>query len=292
MTLHFTVRPEEDALALRDVLRRRGCSASLLAAVKRGQGFWRAGAPIFANERVRAGDEIAVPLPPDAPSDVTPQDLPLAIVYETAHAMVLEKPAGMVVHPTLGAKDGTLANAFCGLMQRRGTPAPFRPVNRLDRGTSGLVLCAMNAWAAPLLAKSVRKEYLAAVRGVPQPKEGAWRWPIARCEDSIIKRRCAEDGKPSVTHYSVVGVDAQHDAALLRCVLETGRTHQIRVHAARAGHPLLGDWLYGGDTAAIARPALHCSALCFEDPETGRHIVCKSAPSFTKEWLILHTFAV
>ena len=180
MTLHFTVHPEEDALALRDVLRRRGCSASLLAAVKRGQGFWRAGAPIFANERVRAGDEIAVPLPPDVPSDVTPQDLPLAIVYETAHAMVLEKPAGMVVHPTLGAKDGTLANAFCGLMQRRGTPAPFRPVNRLDRGTSGLVLCAMNAWAAPLLAKSVRKEYLAAVRGVPQPKEGTWRWPIAR----------------------------------------------------------------------------------------------------------------
>ena len=102
-----------------------------------------------------------------------------------SRVLALEKPAGMVVHPTLGAKDGTLANAFCGLMERRGTPAPFRSVNRLDRGTSGLVLCAMNAWAAPLLAKSVRKEYLAAVRGVPQPAEGTWRSSPVKPQASI-----------------------------------------------------------------------------------------------------------
>ena len=166
MTLEFTVEQKENGMLLRDFLRKRGVSAALAKGVKASDGFFRDGAPVHTDMRLSAGQRISFALPPEPPTEVLPQALPLDILYEDAHAMVLNKPAGQTVHPTRGYADGTLANAFRGRMAARGSAAVFRPVNRLDRGTSGLVLCAMNAYAAPLLAAAVQKVYYAVAEGL------------------------------------------------------------------------------------------------------------------------------
>ena len=175
--------------------------------------------------------------------------------------MVLNKPAGQTVHPTRGYADGTLANAFRGRMAARGSAAVFRPVNRLDRGTSGLVLCAMNAYAAPLLAAAVQKVYYAVAEGLVDGEEGAIDAPIALAHGSIIQRCVCGRGQPSRTEYRVLARGGGH--TLLRVVPVTGRTHQIRVHFASQGHPLAGDGMYGGRAEHMARPALHCGAVSF-----------------------------
>ena len=281
MTLSFEV--EEDCLC-RDFLRAQAVSAGLTKAVKRADGFFADGAPVRTNERLRAGQTLSFTLPPEPPGAAAPEDLPLTILFENEHAMVLVKPAGQTVHPTLGYAGGTLANAFAGLMARRGTPRPFRPINRLDRGTSGLVLCAMNAYAAPILAAGARKEYLALVQGAPTPPAGAWTAPIQLEDGSIIKRCCAPGGKPSRTEYETLC--RGKESSLLRCVTVTGRTHQIRVHAAFAGHPLLGDGLYGGPCEMLARPALHCGRITVQLPGETAPRVFACPPPLDMERLI------
>lgn len=268
MTLEWLVPPAEDRIRLRDFLRGRGVSAALARAVKRADGFFCDGAPVHADARLAAGQRVSFALPPEPPTDVLPQDLPLEIVYEDAHAMVLNKPAGQTVHPTRGYADGTLANAFLGRMAARGADTVFRPVNRLDKGTSGLVLCAMNAYAAPLLAASAEKIYYAVAEGEFSAERGVIDAPIALAHGSLIQRCvCAAGGRPSRTEYTVLARGGGH--TLLRAVPVTGRTHQLRVHFASMGHPLAGDDLYGGGTGKIARPALHCGALSFLPPGGG-----------------------
>lgn len=275
MTLEWTVRPGEEKLLLRDFLRRRGVSSSLARAVKTAGGFFCDGMPVHTNAHLRAGQRVSFALPPEPPTDVLPQSLPLEVVYEDAHAMVLNKPAGQTVHPTRGYADGTLANAFRGRMAARGADTVFRPVNRLDKGTSGLVLCAMNAYAAPLLAASARKVYYAVAEGAVEPDSGAIDTPIALARGSLIQRCVCGQGRQSRTEYTVLSRGGGH--TLLRVVPVTGRTHQIRVHFASAGHPLAGDDLYGGSVAQIARPALHCGGLSFLPPEGGERRTFEAA---------------
>ena len=288
MTLHFFNKT--DGILLRDFLRCCQVSASLAAAVKRSGGFFADGVPIHTNQRLAAGQQVSFALPPEPATDVRPQDLPLEIRYEDEHIMLINKPAGITVHPTRGYADGTLANAFMGLMARRGSDAVFRPVNRLDRETSGLVLCAMNAWAAPILAQTARKEYLALAAGPMKERAGAFCWPIGLEEGSLIRRACRPGGQPSCTEYRVVRTCEQ--ASLARCITVTGRTHQIRVHFAQAGHPLLGDDLYGGSRELIGRTALHCGWIRVEMPQwnAARTFACP-LPS-DMEALIFHIFHV
>ena len=219
---------------------------------------------------MNAGQCIRFALPPEQETSVTPQPVPFSIAYEDDFAAVLNKPAGIAVHPTLNYPDGTLANGWLYHLQQRGESGIFRPVNRIDKNTSGLVLCAKNAFAAPLLAGSAHKCYLAIVQGTMPLGPGRVEAPIARRGDSIIGRCVCADGKYSLTEYAVLAAGPGH--SLLACWPRTGRTHQIRVHMSYIGHPLAGDTLYGGSDILLRRHALHCGILAFAHPLTGERL--------------------
>ena len=272
--LTFPVEERFDGCTLRDFLGRMGVSAGLVRQVKRAGGFFADGRPLRTCDRVAAGMTVRFALPPEPPTTVAPQDLPLTVAYEDEHAILLDKPAGMAVHPTLNYADGTLANAYMGLLARRGQAGVFRPVNRIDRNTSGLVLCAKNAFAAPLLAESAEKWYLALLEGTPPAEKGLIDAPIGRAPGSIILRCVCSGGKPSRTEYQVVRRCGRY--TLVRARTLTGRTHQLRVHFAHIGCPLAGDDLYGGGRGAIARHALHCGCIEFKRPADGQTVRVES----------------
>jgi 23S rRNA pseudouridine1911/1915/1917 synthase len=190
------------------------------------------------------------------------------VVYEDAFALVVEKPPHLAVHPTLNYPLDTLANGYAAWALRQGRSPVFRPVNRIDKDTSGLVLAAQNGYAAPLLAQRVEKLYYAVAEGELPLGPGVIDAPIGRQGESIIGRCVTPDGKPSRTEYTIL--KAENGLSLAACVPVTGRTHQIRVHFASIGHPLAGDDLYGGSRARIGRQALHCAKQTFWVPRCER----------------------
>lgn len=203
--LRYTVPPENEGCKLGLFLRLQGVTAGLIKSVKYdGDGFYADDQPIRTNEPVHAGQCIRFALPPEQETSVTPQLVPFSIAYEDDFAAVLNKPAGIAVHPTLNYPDGTLANGWLYHLRQQGESGIFRPVNRIDKNTSGLVLCAKNAFAAPLLAGSAHKCYLAIVQGTMPLGPGRVEAPIARRGDSIIGRCVCADGKYSLTEYAVL----------------------------------------------------------------------------------------
>jgi len=198
--------------------------------------------------------------------------VPLDILYEDADLLVLNKPAGMAVHGGYDRGEPTVANALAAYL---GPDAVFHPVNRLDRGTSGVMLVARSGYVHDRLRRVLhtdgfRRTYLAVACGTGLPPRGTIDLPIARADDGSTRRIPAPGGQPSVTDYTVL---AERDGCtLLRVTPRTGRTHQIRVHFAALGHPLLGDALYGGDASRLARPALHSAAADFTQPVTGQSL--------------------
>ena len=274
MRLYFTV-PEtpqtRNGALLRNFLRQCAVSTELARAVKfRGSGFFADGEPILANRRVYPGQVVSFELPPEH-DGVEPQPgIPVRVVYEDAFAVVLEKPPHLAVHPTLNYPRDTLANGYAAWAAQRGMSPVFRPVNRIDKDTSGLVLAAKNTYAAPLLAQNVEKLYYAVVEGELPLGPGVIDAPIGRRGDSIIGRCVTPEGKPSCTEYTII--KAEKGLSLAACVPVTGRTHQIRVHFASIGHPLAGDDLYGGHRDRIGRQALHCAEQRFRVP------VCTGLP--------------
>lgn len=269
MRLYFTVPDTlqtQNGTLVRNFLRQCAVSTELARAVKfQGGGFFADGAPVLANRRVYPGQVLSFDLPPEA-GGVAPQpDIAVQVVYEDAFAVVLEKPPHLAVHPTLNYPGGTLANGYAAWALQQGRSPVFRPVNRIDKDTSGLVLAARNTYAAPLLAENVQKLYYAIVEGELPLGPGVIDAPIGRRGDSIIGRCVTPEGKPSRTEYSILKV--QNGLSLAACVPVTGRTHQIRVHFASIGHPLAGDDLYGGHRDRIGRQALHCAKQTFRVPE-------------------------
>jgi 23S rRNA pseudouridine1911/1915/1917 synthase len=213
------------------------------------------------------------------PSNITAEDLPLDIRYEDDWLLVINKPAGQLVHPTTQEAHGTLANAVLFHYEQQGEAHAYHPVHRLDRETSGLVLIAKQPQIqyklSPKGVKTFHREYLALIPGELTPSAGTVDAPIARALPSIILRKASPDGQSARTHYETLRTN--HQISLVHLTLETGRTHQIRVHMAYLGHPLLGDDLYGGTREQIARQALHACRLSFTHPMTSQAI-CIEAP--------------
>ena len=268
MTEHIITLPEgEECPAKAYLMRVCGISSGLWKRIKHSGTFAVNGIPaIAAHTMLRTGDMVSYELP--IVSSVTPERLPLAIVYEDTDLLIIDKPAGQLVHPTTKEAHGTVANAVLGLYEERGTRLDFHPCHRLDRNTTGLLLIAKHPEIQYQIAKqdTLAREYLALIEGMLTPTEGTIDAPIARALSSIILRHVSPDGKPARTHYQTEWTNAHH--SLLRLHLETGRTHQIRVHLAHLGHPLLGDDLYGGSTALMSRHALHSTRLTLTHPRT------------------------
>lgn len=263
--LSFLAHTGDDGVRLDRFLRSRGVTMGLIRSVKHGDGFRIDGAPIHTNQCICAGQTVMCTLVPEQ-SDVRPQPVPFVIRYQDDCAAVLEKPAGLAVHPTRNYPDHTLANGWMWELASHDQTGVFRPINRLDKNTSGLVLVALDAYSAPVLAAGAHKRYLAVVEGEMPLESGMIDAPIARREDSLIGRCVSPNGKPSRTDYRVLCAGCGY--SLVECLPRTGRTHQIRVHFSFIGHPLAGDDLYGGHRERIARHALHCARLCFPSPRS------------------------
>ena len=235
------------------------------------------GAVLKKNGRPEAGDELTVELPEPEPADVLPQDIPLDVVYEDADVIVVNKPVGLVVHPAPGHPDGTLVNALlyhCG-DSLSGINGELRPgiVHRIDRDTSGLIIAAKNdaahlSLAAQLEDHTLSRVYECLAQGNLREDEGTIDAPIGRSPKDRKKMAVVAGGRRAVTHYRVLG--RYSDCTHAQCRLETGRTHQIRVHMAYTGHPLLGDTVYGGRAVkGLAGQCLHARRLTFVHPRTG-----------------------
>ena len=256
-----------------------GFSVSLLKKVK-FTGIYVNGERVTVRKTVKSGDIISVVFPEDLGSDIEPIDVPLDVVYEDEDILAVSKPTSMPVHPSLGNHLVTLANAV--MWYFRNDSFTFRAVNRLDRDTSGIVLIAKNAESAFRLAESMKKgefckEYLAIIDGIPSTSSGTVDAPIARERESEMKRVVREDGKRAVTHYEVL--KSSDTRSLVRIRLETGRTHQIRVHLAHIGHPLTNDFLYGsGNPGDIY--SLHAERLSFPHPKTKKIITLYAKAPF------------
>ena len=204
-------------------------------------------------------------------SNIVPTKMDLNIVYEDDGLLILDKPTGIATHPSIRHFSDSLSNGVRCYFDEIGLKKKIRPVNRLDKDTSGLIIFAKNEHIQEQLIKQMaqnefKKEYMCIVSGILEKKSGTINLPIARCNNSIIKRTISSEGQPSITHYTVV--KEFNNYSLIRCTLETGRTHQIRVHMAYIGHPLLGDTLYGTESNLILRQALHCFKLSFINPIT------------------------
>lgn len=275
--MQFLADETSSGKLLRQFLRERGVSATLLAKLKRREGgILQNGVPVTVRAVLCAGDVITLGVEDrEQSAHVAPRDLPVEILMHTADYTVANKPCNMPTHPSHGHHEDTLANALAYRLSREG--APFRPrfINRLDRNTTGVVLVANHALAAAALSRAmvagqIQKTYLALVHGsVMQPvhlESG-----IRRRGESIIAREVCEKEEGELAVTDVTPLVAGENFSLVRLTPHTGRTHQLRVHMAHLGHPLLGDELYGIPDD-FPRHALHARGLAFPAPQTGERV--------------------
>ena len=265
-----TVTAVTGEMKIRDYLKNRlGLSTSLIAEVKYDNVILN-GVAVHMRAMVKNGDVIEITLPSEDSENIEPMDIPIDIVYEDDYLIAVNKPKNMPVHPSRGNHLPTVANAIRHYI---GHPFVFRAVNRLDRDTSGIVLIAKDRLSGAKLYQAMKerkfeKTYLAIVEGIPEA-HGFIDAPIAREEEDSIKRVVREDGKECRTEYELISTDEAGNS-LIKVIPHTGRTHQIRVHMAHIGHPLVDDFLYG--TRGEKTYSLHCASLSFKHPFTNEMI--------------------
>lgn len=272
----YRIEPEYDSFTIREYLSLKGYPNAVFVQLKKTpesvllNGVWA-----YMRTKLSAGDELFIRLEESTSSaHILPVSMPLSICYEDEDILAVNKPAQMPVHPSLNHYDHTLANAVCGYYNDQEIPYTFRCVNRLDRDTTGLTLIAKHMLSSAILStaaarREISREYIASGK---TPESGTIDAPIGRVAGSTIERQIDfENGERAITHYRRL---AYHDGlSLLSLHLETGRTHQIRVHLKSIGHPLIGDFLYNPTDTTIKRQALHSYRLTFSHPITGESFV-------------------
>ena len=272
----YQITAAEEGRKIGDFLREKGYSRHLLRQLKETEdGLLRNGQPTFTTVALKAGDRIRVRLLEKAEGSeaIMPAPLPFEIVYEDEDLLVVNKPADMPIHPSFQNHGNTLADALTWHYQQHGEDFVYRCINRLDRDTTGLLIVAKHLLSASILSdmvgkREIHREYLAIVEGIP-PENGTISAPIGRKKGSAILREVNfETGEPAVTHFA--RLETRNGLSLVSLKLETGRTHQIRIHMGYIGCPLIGDYLYYPECSRISRQALHSHRLSFLHPITGK----------------------
>lgn len=276
--IDYIIDEDSSGLRVEQFLRRKRYSGQNLSEIKRmPKSILVNGVHYYMRQELSTGDYLQVRICETQNSEkIPPTKLPLDIVYEDEDLLVLNKPAGMPIHPSLNNYTNSIANALAYYFQSQGKPFIFRCCNRLDRDTSGLTIVSKHLVSGSILSdmtkyREVHREYLAIARGSVTPSEGTIQAPLGRREGTIIERTVDwEHGEDAVTHYKVVKEANGHSLVSLR--LETGRTHQIRIHMKYLGYPLIGDYLYNPDMEYMTRQALHSHHMEFIHPITGEHM--------------------
>ena len=259
-----------------ELLDKMNISVRMLCSIKKEKSVTVNGKYVPMHTMVCGGDIIKIELPHES-NEYEAQQMGIEVLYEDFDLLVVEKPFGMVVHPTRNHLENTMLNALKYYFDENGIKSKVRFVNRLDRDTSCILIVAKNAYAHSVLTKDtsmweMHKKYIAVVEG-KLDESGTIRLPIIKSEDGI-RRMVDENGQECVTHYRTI--KSNERASFVELELETGRTHQIRVHMSAMGHPIFGDELYGGNLDLIERQALHCIELGFYSPRLEKEIRVKT----------------
>ena len=271
MILTYTILDGDTYQNVKEVLRAYfKISERLLLRLKNTKNILLNGTPTYISNSVSVGDEIQVIIDFIENNDnIVPTEMDLDIIYEDDCYLVINKPAHIAVHPSMLHFDNSLSNGVRFYFDSINLQKKIRPVNRLDKDTSGIVVFAKNEYIQECLvsqmkSKDMKKTYIAVCEGIFEEKSGTINLPIARKPGSIIERFVDESGDQAITHYEVL--NELEDISVVKCALETGRTHQIRVHLSHLGHPILGDTLYGKKNDLVSRQLLHAYKLEFIHP--------------------------
>lgn len=279
MKLNYTIKDTDHFENLREMLKVHfNISDRLLLKLKKGNKILINQIPSPQHSILKNGDlvEVYIDFEEDN-SNIIPVKMILDIVHEDESFIILNKPSGTPVHPSMEHFTDSLSNGLKYYFDLENLKKKIRPVNRLDKNTSGLVVFAKNEYIQECLVKQMKnnkfyKEYIAICEGKFENKIGIIDAPIARKDDSIIERCIKENGSYAVTQYDVLGYSKEKNYSVVKCILKTGRTHQIRVHMRHIGHPILGDTLYGNESKLIGRQALHAYKISFIHPITKRNV--------------------
>lgn len=281
MILEHTIDKDDAGKPVRTILKNRlHLSKKFLNKLKLQNKIFINNVPVRVNYIVKENDILKAELELEEDCEnIEPQNIPIDIIYEDDCLLVLNKQPGIVVHPTFNHPNSTIANGIVYYLKQKGITKKVRPVSRLDRETSGIIIFAKNQFAQDILIKQMQekifeKEYLGIVQGIPSNNTGTINLPIERKPESIMLRWISDSGAPSITHYEVLEIFPKCNTALLRFKLETGRTHQIRVHCQAMGFPIYGDTLYSDNTVfLIERQALHSHTTKILHPETKKELI-------------------
>ncbi len=291
MILDYKVKKEDNYCNIKQVLKEVfQISDRLLLKLKNNKQFYLNNKNVYVSHPVKENDIITINIDFKESSDnIVPTPMNLDILFEDESFLILNKPAGVAIHPSHSHFDTSLSNGVKYYYEQNDIHKKIRPVNRLDKDTSGAVIFAKNDYVQENITRQMKnntfhKEYIAILEGILESKSGTINAPIAREKDSIIKRCIRNDGDIAISHFKVLN---EYDGySEVQLIIETGRTHQIRVHSSYIGHPVLGDTLYGKPSSLISRQALHSYIISFTHPITKKNLTI-TAPLFEDMKILL-----